>query len=737
MYVWLKCVSDITPTLMGVVGANISGNFRVGVHGGNHYDFYSCDSYHVPRYLYEGTWAKIREVRSLPKSRITQFHHNFISWRELNVLYDNIKPDSLVNRHRLATASYFCDNVGKLGFDNRVSAITVLVYIALAPLFALHHLMNIMVESRSPDEFMSNLKFEGGAAKQLQNVFRCDLAVVFELQVLRNRVYDQVNWGRERVNRTLPSTVPLDSKTVFKHACTIFSSAKRSGHTPRRMSWSEYWAMRWSHMPTGSVVSQYDDDNRLKKALPKDARVKAAWYAASGMKEHSRWLSRDPEIYASTSTKYEWGKVRALYGCDVTSFLHSDFAMGDCEELMPACFPIGPRANERYVKKIISTFSDGVPLCYDYDDFNSQHSTSAMVAVIRAWQHVFAESLSTEQQKSLEWTAQSVMHQYVRYNECGVTERIKGTLLSGWRLTSFINTVLNRVYLAEAGVGELTNYALHNGDDVFATTKNVHNAMELIRRSKALGVRAQVSKTNIGTIGEFLRIDTRARVKTGAQYLPRAVSTATHGRIETAPANDFRELVSSFRERCQALKDRGGSTEVADLLLEQSIKYVLHLFNTSWEIYHAITTFHPIQGGMDETSDVGPMKLVPVMKGDEKMSIEPFLAIKRGVDDYANYVVKRFGLRYDVPNRMQMLIAAVSALSKPKTSYKLVKEDDIHIEAHRGLYKAWHNSKFVTRAALIRSLGYVASKQLPGLSDEVARMIRNSRDPVRLMGILL
>ncbi len=118
--------------------------------------------------------------------------------------------------------------------------------------------------------------------------------------------------------------------------------------------------------------------------------------------------------------------------------------------------------------------------------------------------------------------------------------------------------MLNRVYLAEAGIGELTNYALHNGDDVFATTKNVYNAMELIRRSKALGVRAQVSKTNIGTIGEFLRIDTRARVKTGAQYLPRAVSTATHGRIETAPANDFRELVSSFRERCQALKDRGG-----------------------------------------------------------------------------------------------------------------------------------------------------------------------------------
>lgn len=737
MYVWLKCVSDLTPTLMGVVGANISGNFRVGVCESNHRDFYSSDECHIPHYLYQDTWSKIRGVRSLPKSRITQFHHNFVSWRELNMLYDAIKPTQVEDKHRLATASYFCDNLMRLGFDNRVSAITMLVYIAVVPLFALHHLMFIMTNSVDADQFMANLKFEGGAAKQLQNIFRSDLSTIFELQVLRNRVYDEVNWSKERRNRTLPAVVPIDSKTVFDRACNIFSSARQSGHMPRRVNWDEYWAMRWSHMPTGSVVSQYAEDNLLKKNLPQDARVKAAWYASSGMKSHEQWLDRQPEIYASTSTKYEWGKVRALYGCDVTSFLHSDFAMGDCEELMPACFPIGPRANERYVKRIISTFSDGVPLCYDYDDFNSQHSTSAMVAVIRAWQHVFGGCLSEEQRRSLEWTAQSVMCQYVRYNECQVTERINGTLLSGWRLTSFINTVLNRVYLAEAGIDKLTNYALHNGDDVFATTKNVHNAMELIRRSKALGVRAQVSKTNIGTIGEFLRIDTRARLPTGAQYLPRAVSTATHGRIETAPANDFRELVCSFRERYKAIKERGGNIELADLLLEKSIEYVIHLFDSSWEIYHAITTYHPIQGGTNKDADAGKYRLVPVVRDDTSVSIEPFMAIKRGVNDYADYVVKRFGLRYDVPDRKQMLIAAVSALSKPKTTYKIVHEDDQQIDIHRGLYKAWHNSKFVTQAALVRTLGYVASRQLPGLREEVARMIRNSKDPIRLMSVLL
>ncbi len=79
--------------------------------------------------------------------------------------------------------------------------------------------------------------------------------------------------------------------------------------------------------------------------------------------------------------------------------------MGDCEEMMPSCFPIGQRANEKYVRKIISTFSDGVPLCYDFDDFNSQHSTESMVAVIRAWQVVFGNMLSPEQRRSLEWTS--------------------------------------------------------------------------------------------------------------------------------------------------------------------------------------------------------------------------------------------------------------------------------------------------------------------------------------------
>lgn len=737
MYAWLKCVSDITPKLMCVIGANIAGNLRAGVTRLNHTDFYASSEFEPPQYCYDRTWHKIRTVRSLPKSRITQYHHTYVNWQELFTIYDNIKPDSILNKHRLAAASYFCDNWRRLGFDNRVSALTMLTYIATAPQFAVQHIVRIMSQAKDEADFAATLKFEGGAAKQLQHVFRSDLAAVYELQVLKNRVYDVVNWHKEIDNRMRPKTVPVPTDLVFREAVKIFRAASAEGRKPRPIKWNEYWALRWSHMPTGSVVSQYEEDLRLKKNLPQDARVKAAWYSACPMHDHKQWLQRDPQIYATTSTKYEWGKVRALYGCDVTSFLHSDFAMGDCEELMPSCFPIGQRANERYVRKIISTFSDGVPLCYDFDDFNSQHSTESMIAVIRAWQTVFGNMLSDEQRQSLEWTARSVAEQYVSYTDLKVKHRINGTLLSGWRLTSFINSVLNRVYLACSGVEQLTNYALHNGDDVFSTTKNVHNAMELIRRSKALGVRAQVSKTNIGTIGEFLRIDTRAESPTGAQYLTRAVSTAVHGRIETAPPNDLREVVSSFVERYGAIEKRGGDPSTAARLLSASLRFIRSLFDVEQDVIEALQHLHPIQGGGNRAADVGPWRLETVVRKRHEVGIEAFSPIRRGIDDYANAIVKRFGLRFDMPDRMQMFRSAVSTLNRPMIAYELVPETDQMIQVYRGLYKAWSNSKFVTAAAMVRSLGYISAKQLPGLNEAVARMIRNSNDPIRLMSIML
>lgn len=65
-----------------------------------------------------------------------------------------------------------------------------------------------------------------------------------------------------------------------------------------------------------------------------------------GKRNFEYYYNRVPMIYSSVSTKYEWGKVRALFGCDITSYLMADFPMGQAEECLPSYFPVGQKANE-------------------------------------------------------------------------------------------------------------------------------------------------------------------------------------------------------------------------------------------------------------------------------------------------------------------------------------------------------------------------------------------------------
>jgi hypothetical protein len=489
-------------------------------------------------------------------------------------------------------------------------------------------------------------------------------------------------------------------------------------------------------MPVGSVVSQYESDIALKRSLPQDARVKAGWFAACNMREHHQWASRHPSIYASTSTKYEWGKVRALYGCDVTSFLHSDFAMANCEDTLPEYFPVGRKANDENVKRAIATFTDGVPLCYDFDDFNSQHSSASMTAVIEAWRSVFAHSLSDEQKVSLDWTCASVADQTVRFNDVGTTERISGTLLSGWRLTSFVNTVLNRVYLLHAGLEGNVNYALHNGDDMYATTPTVAHAMRLVKNAKELGIRAQLAKTNIGTIGEFLRVDTRAQNKTSAQYLARAVSTAVHGRVEMAPANDFRATVASMSTRFDEMRQRGADVSTTGLIEKHAVEYLTDAYEQTADDVATVKALHPIQGGTNKRGDVGRWKIEVDVTGAELLT-DLYEPLRPGLNDYANYVVERLGVEFDVPDRSQMFSRMVRALTKPKKRYKKVIDTEPMIHVYRGLYGAWKTDTYVNEIALARSLGYVAAKTLPGVKGPLATFLRKSKEPLKLMSILL
>lgn len=738
-YYDLRLVTMYTPTAMAICGAALAGNFRAGLDAFNHRDYYTPKvELTAPKVELGELLVLIEETKNMPVSRITQDHHMYITRREIREAYEaRWHKNTYESNYRRATAKMLILDAHRWGIDNRVSIMTHLVYVATAPLFAVRHLATLAAQSEDEREYMKLLKAESAAAKQLQTLFRDDLAAIYELTVLRNRVYDTVDWQTEIEHRTRPSTVPLAPSKVYEIARQIFQDAYASGARQRRQSWAEYWSLRWSHMPVGSVVSQYPEDMRLKRALPQDARVKAAWFAANSHSDYEYWASREPGIYASTSTKYEWGKVRALYGCDVTSFLHADFAMSDCEDTLPGYFPVGSRASESYVRDVISKFKDGVPFCYDFDDFNAQHSVSSMKQVIAAWASVFGSKLTDEQLNSLRWTINSLDFQRVRFNEIQKEVTISGTLMSGWRLTSFINSVLNRVYLVAATLPDNAIYALHNGDDVYATTPNVLAAVKVVGRAQQLGVRAQMAKMNIGTIGEFLRIDARSRNPTSAQYLARAVATATHGRIEIAPANDMRELIRSMDERHHAIVRRGGDSGAVRAMLARTNKFIINLFEASPEVVEAMRSFHPLQGGMCKEAEVGGLTLERQMIDERDVDYAAFEPIRRGVNDYANAVIRELGLRYDEADRQQMFVKAVRGLVRKKIRYEIVIERTDDILIYRGLYGVWPTGGFVTQITKARSLGFVTATQLRTISAPLAKMIREARDPLRFMNAVM
>nr|UVG55935.1 putative RNA-dependent RNA polymerase [Poaceae Liege totivirus 8] len=543
-YIDLRYLSAFSIKTNARVGSVLTENYRsyAPTRGGDWYSIYDNEvsfKYDVHLQITKGQFKR---------ERITQEHHTLMRPEEiLASMEDTAKVHRnqdgkivSVNLHkkgdtRVLACTLLIERADKLGLNTEASIATFMLYIYMAPIFAVNMIIDILINTNTLEELRRTLKIEGIAAKQAQHYKRQDLNFIFELNVLFNRIDHKVDWEKEKHNRTDGlNVVNIDSKEIYDYAIDIFKQARMIGKKPKRKLWKEYWGTRWATMPTGSFVSQYDDDNILKKNINDPlSRNKTTVLSTCNDRSLESFLNRPAMIYATTSVKYEWDKVRALYGCDITSYLMADFSMGDCEECLPAYFPVGDNADSTYVQYIMDKMKEGVPLCYDYDDFNAQHSKGAMKAVIKAWLNVFKNFLTPEQYLAGIWTLKSLNKMIINFKDNGGEVEVLGTLYSGWRHTSFMNTVLNRIYLMKAGLAQLTTHSIHNGDDVFAVTDNIQNALLLIENAKKFNIRAQVSKMNIGTIAEFLRVDGRASTPTGAQYLTRACTTAVHSRIET------------------------------------------------------------------------------------------------------------------------------------------------------------------------------------------------------------
>ncbi|QPH36700.1 RNA-dependent RNA polymerase [Rhodosporidiobolus odoratus RNA virus 1] len=472
-------------------------------------------------------------------------------------------------------------------------------------------------------------------AKSLQNLLDFDLRQVFEVNVLVNPIDGEVDWAEEKLHRTEPNVTCLSYKTVFEGAAKIFSQAVMVGRGPGSMTWESYWASRWQWSAAGSVHSQHPEDE--KYVVRTDRNLKNKFIMISNMPNFSieHFLQRQPEIHAWASTKYEWGKLRAIYGTDTTSYILAHFAFYNCENVLPNRFPVGKDANDANVtSRVGGVLANREPYCLDFQDFNSQHSVAAMRAVVDAFGTTFRNTLSPQQLAALEWTSESLERQVIHDN-VGLKETYaaKGTLLSGFRLTTFLNSVLNAVYTDfMLGTAKHQGSSLHNGDDVLIGATSLEITRVSLQRGRRLNIRMQPAKCAFGAIAEFLRVDHRRGDK--GQYLTRAVATVTHSRVESKMSTDARDLVESMENRFADCLNRGMSLKMIAVLRHLYYTHQAKVCDMSVHDMYKVKTTHRVAGGISEAIDADvDYKITPGVRehiGDRGASAPGCVRIRQG-----------------------------------------------------------------------------------------------------------
>uniref|UniRef100_A0A2V0RBR4 RdRp n=1 Tax=viral metagenome TaxID=1070528 RepID=A0A2V0RBR4_9ZZZZ len=266
-----------------------------------------------------------------------------------------------------------------------------------------------------------------------------------------------------------------------------------------------------------------------------------------------------PIVEAGLSWKLEHGKTRAIYSCDTRSYFTFDYLLKPVEEVWSnRATLLNPGKNREDVlyKKISGAGECKVML--DYDDFNSQHSIEAMQVVIE-------EATIGAPAEIREWAVESLQNMYVHWHdgESLKRERMVGTLPSGHRATTFINTILNTAYIWHVNGGPPELDMLHTGDDVVGSG-TVENCEKLMQTVLGSSLRTNVSKQAIGRRGEFLRAGFNNDLARG--YVPRAISSLVSGNWLTLGTNSKVSFVNSVLGACWNVAVRSQFREIGLLL---------------------------------------------------------------------------------------------------------------------------------------------------------------------------
>lgn len=313
-------------------------------------------------------------------------------------------------------------------------------------------------------------------------------------------------------------------------------------------TYEEHWESRWAWAVNGAHSGHVSRNYARAPKPPGMLREhRRAWLESVDSDPRVGW---DGHTYVSVSPKIESGKTRAIFACDTVSYLAFEHLLGPVERRWRHKNVILDPGKGGHVGMSFRTRAarnrSGVSMMLDYDDFNSQHSTRAMQILIEVLCDLtgYPRHLADVLIHSFDVSDIYYGAQYIG--------RALGTLMSGHRGTTFINSCLNRVYLdLVLGRDILDNaVALHVGDDVYfgvTTYKLAGTVCRLLSESK---LRMNPIKQSVGHVStEFLRNAASGRSTRG--YLARGVAGVIAGNwtsdLTLSPAEAMSSIIAAGR----------------------------------------------------------------------------------------------------------------------------------------------------------------------------------------------
>lgn len=402
-----------------------------------------------------------------------------------------------------------------------------------------------------------------------------------ELNVLCGRGVARVDLKADAARRTasclsLPLVrVPEDALTG---AIDAILNEELGGCEVTLPSAEQFWTQRFEWCVGGSHNIRANDHwapaDQLPALAPGCRWNRRAVSEATATNPLTGW---DGKVRVSVAEKLEQGKGRAIYSCDTLSYYAFTWLLRPVEKVWRSRRVIldpgrdGAVGMVSRIRGLTARPTRPVFVMLDYSDFNSQHTLGAQRLVI--------ERLLSRVKHSEPELAQALVASFdnmeIMYGP-GVLGRVAGSLMSGHRATTFLNSVLNAAYVRVAlGHATYDTYsALHVGDDVLLVSGSERAGWAAIRALQKLGCGLQAEKQSVGAASfEFLRCAGNPWSASGG-YLARSVAGVVSGNWVTDVVMRPLEALHSMVHHARSLINRSSNQTAYRALVSSTAKMV-------------------------------------------------------------------------------------------------------------------------------------------------------------------